>query len=225
MAVRGDDGRQSVAQEPPGEFLPLGPVAPQEARRVHLQRPAALRELVGEHGSLEHGLGSLRVRDQRRQPCRLDVLAECEQEIGRTGERHLHEDDVEALQGVPARLDLEQRGDRRQLPPQPQVDSGPLAQLFGALGDERLALLVGRQERRDVRGGEENTRAAPGGLFAEGDGFRHRLRAVVSRGDDVAVEVDEPAGGHDPRLAVYARTEAPVAGPPSGRAGSARASV
>src|SRR2546423_1588906 len=192
MPVGGDNRRQPVPEEAPAELLALGPVPAQEARRVHLQRPAALRELGRERRSREDRLRPLRVGHERRQPRRLGVLAEREQEVGRPCERHLHQDDVEPLHGVAARIDVEQVGDRRELPAQADVDPGQLAQLLDPLRDARFASLVGRQERRDVRRREEDARSVARRRLAERDPLVHGLGAVVTRGDDVAVDVDEP---------------------------------
>ena len=131
--------------------------------------------------------------DERREARGLGVLGERDEQVGRAGERHLHEDDVEALERVAPRILVEELRDRRQLPAEPQVDPGALAKLLRPLRDERLARLVGRHVRGDVRRREERPRPVAGGGQTELGALVHRLRAVVAGGDDVAVEVDEPA--------------------------------
>ena len=121
------------------------------------------------------------------------MLGERDEQVGRAGEGDLHEHDVEAFEGVAARIEIEKRLDRRQLPAEPKVDPGTAAELLDPLRDERLALLVGRDVGGHVRRREERPCPVPGRRLAEREPLVHRLRAVVTGGNDVAVEVDEPA--------------------------------
>ncbi len=107
-------GEAGLDQLPP-ELLGLGTVAAEEGRRVDLELPAAICQLTGEARLGEHGLRPLGVCDHGAQADSLDVLREREQEIGGTGERHLHEDAVRPFEQVTARILVEQRASRRQL--------------------------------------------------------------------------------------------------------------
>ena len=68
---------QALVDEPPAERLPLGPVVAEQAGRVHLQEPAALRaDAAAAPGSPSTRLGALRMRDDRDETGRLDVVGE-----------------------------------------------------------------------------------------------------------------------------------------------------
>ncbi len=51
-------------------------MAPEQARRVHLQQPAGLGDLRGSSGILEDGLGPLRMGDHEPEAVTLRLLAD-----------------------------------------------------------------------------------------------------------------------------------------------------
>ena len=67
VAVGGDDRGQTALDEIPAELPRAEAVSTEERRAVHLQKPTALDQLVGEHRPGEDDLGALWMGDYRPQ--------------------------------------------------------------------------------------------------------------------------------------------------------------
>jgi len=191
VAVRGDDLRLPLLDELPAESLSLRPVKAEQARRVDLQRPAALGQLQRQRRSLLNGLRPLRVRDERREARRLDVLAQREQLIGRAGERHLDEHQPRSLKDVSGGVLVEERPRGRQLVPEPQLQGRSVAEPLEGVEDRHLPRRRQDEVRPDVRRRVEDLRSRLGGQLTEPQALGKRLGPVVARGHDVRMAVDE----------------------------------
>jgi len=191
VTVRGDHRAEPSFEQRPTELFGLGPVTAEERRRVHLQRPASLCQLVRDGRIGEHRLGALRVGDDRTEPRLLDVLGERVEQIGWSGERDLHQDAVGAFEDVTVRILFEQRRCRRQLEAEAQLELRLRAHALIGSANLRLPFRTEREVRPDVRRREEDRRSVRGSTAAEGEAVRDRRCAVVTGWDDVRVTVDE----------------------------------
>src|SRR5205823_3422194 len=139
------------------------------------------------------------MRDERHQPCGLDVLRERPELLRRSGEWHLDEDEPRPFEHVAHRILLEQRRRRSQLEAEPKLERRVTSKLLERLADDTLTLLCQHEMRPHVRSCIEDLRSGPRRDLAEFDSVRVRLSAVVTRGNDVRMTVDEP-GPHPERL-------------------------
>ena len=197
MTVRCDDGSQPALDERPPELLDLRAMPGSQRRCVHLHRPASSRELLRDRRIVEHGFRALRVRDHRAKTGRLHVLGECEENVRRPAERHLHQDAVGPPEDVPVRVLIQQRTGRRQLVAKPELEAGTWPHALERVLDLLFALRREREVRPDVWRREEHGRSVLGGAAAECEAVVDRRRPVVPGRDHVRVTVDERT--HDPQ--------------------------
>ena len=197
MAVRADEADEALLDEVPARRLGIVAVDAEKARRVHLQEPAALGELDRTAGIVDHGLRPLRMCDHRGEAGRLDLLGDPDGERQGPGEGKLHQHRRKVAQAVAGQIVLEERRHGRQLEAEPEVQAALAGQdgrhLRMGRPDPLLPLAGEAEVRPDVRRREEDARAVRGRRAAEIEAVLERRRAVVTRGDDVRVDVPEHA--------------------------------
>ena len=120
-----------------------------------------------------------------------NVLGEREKQIGRSGERDLHQDSVGAFEDVTVRILFEQWRRRRQLEAEAQLEPCLRAHALVGSANLRLPFRTEREVRPDMRRREEDRRSVRGSTVAEGEDDFDRRCAVVTGWDDVRVTVDE----------------------------------
>src|SRR5436190_22318913 len=201
MAVGGYDRRRAFVDQAPALGLHLWAVVSEQARRVHLERPATFGQLLGETRIGQHRFCPLGMRDDRRQAGSLDPLADLDEELRGADERNLDEYELGALEDEPPRVVAEQGRHRRQLEPEPELERQALAELTERRADAPFAALVERRNvRTDVRCRIQDPRAVLESVTSEGQTLGHGLYAVVPGRHDVRVDVDE-AGLHPATVA------------------------
>src|SRR5436190_24377486 len=104
MAVGGYERRQAFVDQAPALALHLWPVVSEQARRVHLERPATFGQLVRETRVGQHRFRALGMRDDRRQAGPLDPPADLDEELRGADERNLDEHELGALEDEPPRV-------------------------------------------------------------------------------------------------------------------------
>src|SRR5687767_12566754 len=123
VAVGGDQVGMTAVDELPGARLDLRTVIADDARRVDLEEPAALVEGRGDSGILCDGPRTLRMRDDRRAACGLDVLREALSEVERAVEGDFHEHRGGTAERVAGRILVEKRRSRGQLEAELQIEA------------------------------------------------------------------------------------------------------
>jgi hypothetical protein len=109
-------------------------------------------------------------------------------------EGHFHEDGREIAESEAIWVLFEERRRRGQLEAEPKIEpeAGCNGRQLGVVrADGLLPLRRQGKHRPDVRGGVENPRPAPRRASAELEPFLDALGPVVTRGNDVRVDVDE----------------------------------
>ena len=191
VTVRGHDRSLAVLQKPPCKLLGAWSMQAEQARSVHLESPPASRQLHGDFGVVEDGLGALRMSDHRSEPTVPDVLGHLKEDVWPPGEWDLDEHTAGAFELVSTHVLTQKPGMWRQLEPEPQLQPCVRAHLPVSLAGGDLALVSERQVRPDMRRGEKDRRAVRSCLAAELDALAHGRSAVITGRDDMRVAVNE----------------------------------